>query len=82
MLEHLEEQYLALTAQDKKTKMKDVNIPWDRDDDIETYFVKADKLEEYLQENYGIEWPTSMNITQAEDEMYRSNMFTKDELMT
>ena len=82
MLEHLEQQCLALTARDKKTKMKDVNIPWDRDDDIETYFVKADKLEEYLQDNYGIKWPTSMKITQAEDEMYRSNMFSKEELMT
>ena len=82
MLEHLEQQYLALTARDKKAKMKDVNIPWDRDDDIETYFFKADKLEEDLRENYGIEWPTIMKITQAEDEMYRSNMFTKEELMT
>ena len=48
MLDHLEQQCLALTARDKKVKMKDVNLPWDRDDDIETYFVKADKLEEYL----------------------------------
>ena len=54
MLDHLEQQCPALTAQDRKTKMKDVNIPWDRDDDIETYFVKADNLEEDLQENYGI----------------------------
>ena len=54
MLDHLEQHCLALTAQDRKTKMKDVNIPWDRDDDIETYFVKADNLEEDLQENYGI----------------------------
>ena len=43
MLKHLEQQCLALTARDKKTKMKDVNIAWDRDDDIETYFVKANK---------------------------------------
>ena len=69
MLEHIEQQCLALTARDKKTKIQDVNIPWNRDDDIETYFVKADKLEEDLQENYGIEWPTSMKITRAEDEM-------------
>ena len=61
--------------------MKDVNLPWNQDDDIETYFVRDDKLEEDLQENYGIEWPTSMNITQAEDEMYRSNMFSKEKLM-
>ena len=62
--------------------MKDVNLPWDRDDNIEKCIVKANKLEEELKENYGIEWPTSMKITQAEDEMYRSNMFSKEELMT
>ena len=49
MLDHLEQQCLALTARDKKTKMKDVNLTWDRDDDIETYFIKANKLEEDLQ---------------------------------
>ena len=38
-------------------------------------------MEEDLQENYGIECPTSMKITQVEDEMYRSNMFSKEELM-
>ena len=81
MLEHLKQQCLTLTA-DKKTKMRDVNISWDRDDDIETYFVKVNKLENYLQDNYGIECPTSMKITQAEDEIYRSNMLTKEELMT
>ena len=62
--------------------MKDVNLPWDRDDEIETYFVKADKLEGKLQENDVIECPTSMKITQAEDEIYRSNMFSKEKLMT
>ena len=29
MLEHIEQQCLALTARDKKTNMKDVNLPWD-----------------------------------------------------
>ena len=58
-----------------------MNLLWDRDNDIEKYFVKADKLEEDLQENYGIEWPTSMKITQTEDEVHRSNMFSKEELM-
>ena len=62
--------------------MQDVNIPWDRDDDTKIYFFKADKLEEDFEENYGIEWPASMKITQAKDEMYRSNIFTKEELMT
>ena len=45
MLDHLDQQCLALTARDNKTKMKDGNLPWDQDDDIETYFVKYNKLE-------------------------------------
>ena len=56
--------------------------PLTQDNDIETYFVKANKLEEDLQDNYGIKWPTSMKITQADEEMYMSNMFTKEELLT
>ena len=60
--------------------MKDVNLPWDRGDDIETNFVKAKKLEEDLQKNYVIEWPIRMKITQAEDEIYWSNIFSKEEL--
>ena len=81
MLDHLKQQCLALTAQEKKIKVKDVNIPWDRGNDIETYFVKADKLEEDIQENYGIKWPIIMKITQSDDEIYWSNMFSKEELM-
>ena len=82
MIHHLEQQCLALTARDKKTNMKDVNLLWDRDDDIETYFVKANKLEEDLQENYCIKWPTIMKITQAEDEVNQTNIFSKEELMS
>ena len=44
ILDHLEQQCLTLTARDKKIKMKEANLLWDRDDDIETYFVKADKI--------------------------------------
>ena len=46
MFDHLEQECLSLTARDKKIKTKDVNLLWDRDDNIETYFVKANKLEE------------------------------------
>ena len=38
-------------------------------------------MEVFLQDNYGIKWPTRMKITQLEDEMYRSNMFSEEELM-
>ena len=65
MLDHLEQQCLALTVQDKKIKMEDVNLLWDRDNSIKTYVVNAEKLEEDLQEKYSIEWPKIMKITQA-----------------
>ena len=61
--------------------MKDINLPWDRYDDIETYFVKANKLEENLQDNYGIKCSTGMKIMQTENDMYWSNMLYKEELM-
>ena len=55
MLDHLEQQCLTQTEQDKKIKRNNVNLPCDRDENIETNFVKANKLKEYSQENYGIE---------------------------
>ena len=51
MLNHLKQQCLTLTERYIKIKTKDVNLLWDYDDDIETYFVQANKLEEDLQEN-------------------------------
>ena len=51
MNDHLEQKCVTLTARDRGFKMKDVNLPWDRNDDNETYFFKADKLEEDLQGN-------------------------------
>ena len=49
MIDHLKQQYLALTAQDKKIKTKDVNLLWDCNDDIKKYFVKDEQLEKDLQ---------------------------------
>ena len=49
MIDHLKQQYLALTAQDKKIKTKDVNLLWDCNDDIKKYFVTDEQLEKDLQ---------------------------------
>ena len=81
MLHHLDKQCLALTGREKKEKMDSINLEWNQDDDIETYFVKADKLEEELLLDYGITWPTSMKITQVIDQMYASNVFSEDDMM-
>ena len=81
MLHHLNKQCLALTGREKKEKMDTINLEWNQDDDIETYFVKADKLEEELLLDYGITWPTSMKITQVIDQMYASNVFSEDDMM-
>ena len=58
-----------------------MNFEWNQDNDIETYFVKADKLEEELLLDYDITWPTSMKITQVIDQMYASNVFSEDNMM-
>jgi hypothetical protein len=81
MLHHLNKQCLALTGREKKEKMDIINLEWNQDDGIETYFVKADKLEEELLLDYDIIWPTSMKITQVIDQMYASNVFSEDDMM-
>ena len=65
MLRHLKEQCRALTSREKREKLKEVTVPWDQNDDIQTYFVKLDKLEEELSNEFDIKWPTSMKIMQA-----------------
>ena len=81
MLSHLEGQCHALTEREKKAKLDEVNVPWDQNDDIKTYFVKLDKLEEELLNEFDIEWPTSMKIMQAVNEMYDSNQFEERDMM-
>ena len=81
MLQHLEGQCHALTEREKKEKLQEVNVPWDQNDDIQTYFVKLDKLEEELKNEFDIEWPTSMKIMQAVNEMYDSNQFSEKDMM-
>ena len=56
-------------------------MPWDQNDDIQAYFVKLDKLEEELSNEFDIEWPTSMKIMQAVNEMYDSNQFSEKDMM-
>jgi len=78
VIDHLGQQCLALTNVEKEAKLEETRLPWDLNDDIQTYFTKLDKLETELEE-LDIEWPTSMKITQAVKEMYKSNQFEKRE---
>ena len=61
--------------------MDAINSTWSQDDNIDTYFIKADKLEEELSLDYDITWPTSMKITQVINQMYASNVFSEDDMM-
>ena len=61
VVDHLEQQCLALTIMEKESKLEETRLPWDLNDDITTYFVKLDKLELELDE-LDIKWPTSINI--------------------
>ena len=78
VVDHLEEQCLALTNTEKEAKLAETRLPWDLNDDITTYFARLDKMEEELDE-LDIEWPTSIKITQAVNQMYASNQFEKRE---
>ena len=81
MLEHLEQQCLALTSREKTVKLRDTLIPWDQNDDVATYFVKLEKLDEELLNEFNIVWPESQKLNQAVNEMYESNQFTQDNVM-
>jgi len=59
VVDHLEEQCLALTNTEKEAKLAETRLPWDLNDDITTYFARLDKMEEELDE-LDIEWPTSI----------------------
>ena len=81
MLRHLKGKCHALTSRENKLKLDEVNVLWDQNDDIQTYFVKLDKLEEELSNDFDIEWPTSMKIMQAVNKMYDSNQFSEKDMM-
>ena len=81
MLNHLESQCLALTGREKAKKLNSINLPWDKNDAITTFFNKVSKLEKELLDDYGIVWSDSMKVTLAVDEMYSSNIFTADDMM-
>ena len=81
LLEHLESQCLALTNREKQSKLKECELPWEPGEDVGAYFTKLDKLEEELDNEYGIEWPTSMKMMVALGAMYDSNTFDEREMM-
>ena len=81
MLRHLKGQYHTITSREKNVKLAEVNVPWDQNDDIQTYFVKLNKLKEEHSNEFDIEWPTSMKIMQAVNEIYDSNQFSEKDMM-
>jgi hypothetical protein len=80
MFEHLEQQCLAINDVDKAKKLRETHVEWDKNDDIVTYFDALDRMENALEDDYGIEWPTEMKIITAMEAMYSSTMFTKAEM--
>ena len=55
LIKHLKQQYFARTNRERKEKLKECELPWDPGEDIGTYFTKLDKLEEDLDDEYGID---------------------------
>ena len=81
MLEHLTEQCLALTFKEKKKKLKEINLTWGHGDDIRVFLSKIQKLQETLEDKYGIKWPEDMRMTHIVAEFADSGIFTKEAMM-
>ena len=81
VLEHLEEQCLALTGLERATKLKEIQVSWDKNDSITTFFSNLDRLEDELADDYNIEWTTDLKILAAVMEMYTSGIFDRKEMM-
>ena len=83
MLKHLEDQCHALTSREKAAKIKEIWLPWNHaEDNIESFFNKLDKLEEELMNDYKVEWPITMKMNHATNELGDSKQFTEEEFMT
>ena len=80
MLDHLNTQCLKVTNHDKKKQIKNTEFPWLADKDVTVYFAKLDK-EQVKLKAMKITWDDTQKVTQAVEEMYKSNIFDKIQLM-
>ena len=80
-MNHIYDKCLTLTSSEKEEKFTETNIPWDLDDDLATYFVKLDQLEEELKRGYNIKWPTTMKINCTVNEMPNIEQFESRYMM-
>ena len=55
VLDHIESQCLSLTTLEKNQKLGDIRCEWDKNDDIDTFFNKIEKLKDKLTDHYEIE---------------------------
>ena len=81
VLDHLEAQCLAMTTLEKNKKLAEISIAWDKNDDIDTFFDKVDKLKDDLSDHYTIEWPEELQLLQVVAQMFESGIFTRREIM-
>ena len=80
MLDHLREQCLALTSTEKRRKLKQIELEWKPEDDLQVFLLKVQKLKEELEEEYDLTWEEDMRMTHVVSELAESNVFTEEEL--
>ena len=68
---HINNQCLSLSNMEKKEKLKDMEFPWNPEEDIAVCFTKLHKEQDWLNKS-GINWDDSQKVTQSVDKMYSS----------
>ena len=79
ILDHLRSHCLEITDVEKDECLEETRKPWDLNDEITTYFLRLDKMQEDLADD-DIEFTTRQKITQAVKQMYASRLFDKKDM--
>ena len=60
-------QYIKITNQEKRAKLKETEFPWLEKEDISILFINLDKEQERLKK-MAIKWDNTQTVTQTVDE--------------
>ena len=72
---------LDIDLQGEKKKLKEINLTWGHGDDIRVFLSNIQKLQETLEDAYGIKWREDMRMTHLVAEFADSDIFTEEEMM-
>ena len=80
LLDHLAAQCLVITDVNNAQKRCKAYLQWDKNNGIHTVFDNIGCMADELDNNYGLEWIDDMKVIMAIKAMYKSSIFTKEEM--